>query len=290
MSLRSVARNCLGRFSLVAALGLAFAGATQAIGGEAPIRIGMIPDAGATQVSVEQKAPLRAYLEKALGRPVTLIIPTNYNATVEGLGNGSLDIAYLGGLTYVKAHARYGAIPLVQREADRQFHALFITRTDMPIRSLADLKGKSFAFGDINSTSGHLMPYYAMQKAGIDVDTDLKFRYTGSHAATVKAVESGAVDAGACDETVFREMTRDGKADGSKLRVFYTTAPFVDYVWAGRANLDAATQKAIIKAFTDLEPGKDDKILAILRGKKFVAADNAEYDTIRTTAQKLKLF
>jgi len=54
--------------------------------------------------------------------------------------------------------------------------------------------------------------------------------------------------------------------------------------------LDPATQKAIIKAFTELQPGKNDKILAILRGKKFIAASNAEYDTIRTTAKTLKLF
>jgi phosphonate transport system substrate-binding protein len=250
----------------------------------------MVPDAGATQVSIEQKAPLRAYLEKALGRPVTLIIPTNYNATVEGLGNGSLDIAYLGGLTFVKAHERYGAIPLVQRKADREFHALFITQANSKIDKLSDLRGKTFAFGDINSTSGHLMPYHAMLRAGVDPNKDLKFRYTGSHAATVKAVETGAVDAGACDETVYEEMIKDGKADGTKLRVFYTTRPFVDYVWAARANLDVPTQKALVKAFTDLKPGKDDEILAILRGKKFVAADNAEYDAIRTTAKQLKLF
>ncbi|HEY5226737.1 MAG TPA: phosphate/phosphite/phosphonate ABC transporter substrate-binding protein [Methylovirgula sp.] len=280
---QSAVRLCLG-----AAFGAVVA--AQAMAGETPIRIGMIPDAGATQVSVEQKAPLRAYLEKAIGRPVQLIIPTNYNATVEGLGNGSLDIAYLGGLTYVKAHARYGAIPLVQRAEDREFHSLFITQANSSIKSLADLKGKSFAFGDINSTSGHLMPYYAMQKVGINPDTDLRARFTGSHAATIKAVEAGAVDAGACDETVFKAMTHDGKADGSKLRVFYVTRPFVDYVWAARSNLDPATQKAIIKAFTELQPGKNDKILAILRGKKFIAASNAEYDTIRTTAKTLKLF
>lgn len=272
------------------ALGIGIVTSSQAIGDEMPIRIGMIPDAGATQVSVEQKAPLRAYLEKAIGRPVKLIIPTNYNATVEGLGNGSLDIAYLGGLTFVKAHERYGAIPLVQREADRKFHALFITQASSPIKDLKDLKGKSFAFGDINSTSGHLMPYLAMQKAGIDADKDIKFRYTGSHAATVKAVESGAVDAGACDETVYKEMTQDGKAVAGKLRVLYTTAPFVDYVWAARAGLDKPSQEAIIKAFTDLKPGKDDNILAILRGEKFVRADNAEYNDIRTTAKQLKLF
>lgn len=290
MSLHSMVATSVRRLGRAAVFGIGLVGTMQAMAAETPIRIGMIPDAGATQVSVEQKAPLQAYLEKALGRPVRLVIPTNYNATVEGLGNGSLDIAYLGGLTYVKAHERYGAIPLVQREADRNFHALFITQANSPIKSLRDLKGKRFAFGDINSTSGHLMPYYAMQKAGIDVDKDLKFRYTGSHAATVKAVESGAVDAGACDETVFNEMTHDGKADPKKLRVFYTTAPFVDYVWAARADLDATVQKAVIKAFTDLKPGKDAKILAILRAHKFVAANNAEYDAIRTMAKQLKLF
>jgi phosphonate transport system substrate-binding protein len=290
MSLQAAVHVSARRLGIALALSIGLAGATQALAGEKPIRIGMIPDAGATQVSVEQKAPLRAYLEKALNRPVTLVIPTNYNATVEGLGNGSLDVAYLGGLTFVKAHDRYGAVPLVQRAADRQFHSLFITQADSPIKDLKDLRGKSFAFGDINSTSGHLMPYYAIEKAGINPDKDFKFRYTGSHAATVKAVESGVVDAGACDETVFREMTKDGKADGSKMRVFYTTKPFVDYVWAARADLDKPTQEAIVKAFTQLEPGKDDKILTILRGKKFVAANNAEYDAIRTTAKQLKLF
>lgn len=275
---------------LGAAVMVALFGVTRAMAEETPIRIGMIPDAGATQVSVEEKEPLRAHLEKVLGRPVKLVIPTNYNATVEGLGNNSLDVAYLGGLTYVKAHERYGAIALVQRQADREFHALFITQAGSAIKGLGDLKGKTFAFGDINSTSGHLMPYRAMKGAGVDPDKDLKFRYTGSHAATVKAVESGAVDAGACDETVFKEMTGSGKADPAKLRVFYTSEPFVDYVWAARRDLDAPTQKAIVKAFTDLAPGKDDRILKILRGEKFVPADDAEYDAIRTTAKALALF
>src|SRR5215471_14740635 len=133
-----------------------------------PIRVGMIPDAGATQISLEDKAPLKAYLERMLRRPVNLVIPTNYNATVEALGNGSLDFAYLGGLTYIKAHAVYGVVPLVQRSSDLQFHSYFITTANSHIRSLNDLKGKTFAFGDINSTSGHLMPYLEMRQAGVD--------------------------------------------------------------------------------------------------------------------------
>jgi len=254
------------------------------------IRVGMIPDAGSTQVSVEQKAPLRDYLAKAIGRPVELIIPTNYNATVEALGNGSLDFAYLGGLTYIKAHKLYDVTPIVQRESDTQFHSLFITHAGTHIETLQDLKGHSFAFGDINSTSGHLMPFEALRRAGIDPNTDLRFRYTGSHPATAKAVQAGVVDAGAIDESVYHAMLQAGQLDKSKVHVFFTTPPFVDYVWVARKQIDAAARDKFAAAFLALQPGKDDQILAILRGKKFIRATDSEYDTLRRVATALKLF
>jgi len=269
---------------LVAAL---FSSAARA---EDAVRVGMIPDAGATQVSIDEKAPLRDYLAKAVGKPVELIIPTNYNATVEALGNGSLDFAYLGGLTYVKAHARYGVDPLVQRDADREFHALFITGTDSPVHTLADLKGKRFAFGDINSTSGHLMPYAVMREAGIDANKDLTFRYTGSHPATAKAVEAGAVDAGAIDESVYQAMLADGSLDKAKVRVFHTSPPFVDYVWVARKDVGAAEREKFAQAFLALDPARDAKVLSILRGTKFVRATDDEYEGLRKTAQELTLF
>ena len=257
--------------------------------GQDRINVGMIPDAGATQVSLEDKAPLKAYLERILRRPVNLIIPTNYNATVEALGNGSLDFAYLGGLTYIKAQARYGVVPLVQRSSDLQFHSFFITSANSGIRSLNDLKGKTFAFGDINSTSGHLMPYLEMRQAGVDPNTDLKYRYTGSHPATAKAVESGAADAGALDESVYNSMVSEGKLDSSKVHVFYTSKPFVDYVWVARKDVDQATQEKFVQAFVNLKEGQNDDILKILRGKNFVRANNQEYTILRLVAQELKM-
>jgi phosphonate transport system substrate-binding protein len=277
-------------FLLVAAfaltLAVAYVDRPGRAAGEA-IRVGMIPDAGATQVSVDQKKPLKDYLEMALGQPVELIIPTNYNATVEGLGNGSLDFAYLGGLTYAKAHEQYGVTPLVQRQTDQQFHSLFITQTGSSIQSLSDLKGKTFAFGDINSTSGHLMPYLAMKNAGINPDTDIKFRYTGSHPATAKAVEAGAVDAGALDETVFHQVISNHDVDPSKVRVFYTTPAFVDYVWVARKGVDQALADRFAQAFLALQQPKDAQVLDILRGNQFVRANNEEYDNIRSVARQL---
>ncbi|MBZ5520724.1 MAG: phosphate/phosphite/phosphonate ABC transporter substrate-binding protein [Acidobacteriia bacterium] len=255
-----------------------------------PLRVGMIPDVGATQASVLEKAPLKAYLTKQLGREVEVVIPTSYNATVEAMGNGSLDFAYFGGLTYVKAHAMYGVIPLVQRTSDLEFHSLFIAGANSPIRSLADLKGRNFVFGDSNSTSGHLMPYYELKQAHIDVDKDLKtFRYSGSHPATAKAVESGAADAGALDESVFNAMIAEGKLDKARVRVFYTSRPFVDYVWAARPGVDPAIQEKFVQAFIRLKEGQDDEILRILRGKAFVRANDETYSVLRAVAQELKL-
>jgi phosphonate transport system substrate-binding protein len=255
-----------------------------------PISVGMIPDAGATQVSIQEKEPLKNYLASHLGEPVNLVIPTNYNATVEALGNGSLDFAYLGGLTYLKAHRQYGVVPLVQRTSDLEFHSLFITGSNTNIHSLADLKGKTFAFGDINSTSGHLMPYLELKQAGINADTDLKFRYTGSHPATAKAVESGAMNAGALDETVYNSMLAEGKLDKTKVRVFYTSKPFVDYVWVARKDLNKDQKEKFVEAFTRLKEGRDDAVLQVLRGKSFVRATDEEYGVLRQVAEELKMF
>ena len=273
--------------SLFVLLGLLAAGSHA---GDKPVVVGMIPDAGATQVSIQEKAPLKEYLARQMKADVNLMIPTNYNATVEALGNGSLDFAYLGALTYTKAHRQYGVIPLVQRSSDLQFHSLFITGTNSGINSLADLRGKNFAFGDINSTSGHLIPYYEMKHAGINADTDLKFRYTGSHPATAKAVESGAADAGALDETVYNSMIAEGKLDKTKVRVFYTSKPFVDYVWVARKDVSKEVQEKFAAAFTGLKEGKDDQVLGILRGKSFVRASDDEYELIRKIAEELKMF
>lgn len=253
-----------------------------------PLRIGMVPDAGATQVSIEEKAPLQHYLEQQMDMPVKLVIPTSYNATVEGLGNGSLDVAYLGGLTYVKAHQLYGAVPLVQRQVDTEFHALFITRKSTGIKTLADLKGKTFCFGDINSTSGHLFPYLAMKRAG--VFSELKSsRYTGSHTATAEAVAAGVCDAGSLDETVYQSMTASGKIPASQMLIFYTTPPFADYVWVARSDLEPAVRQKLISAFLGLEPGRDAAILDILRGEHFVKANGGEYKQVQEVAKQLGL-
>jgi len=131
---------------------------------EDKLRISMIPTTDPGK-ALRENEPLLAYWQKQTGKTPELTIPTSYAAVVEALANNKVDIAYLGGFTYVQASARTGVRPLVQRTIDQQFQSLFITPADSKIHSLADLHGH-FVFGDVNSTSGHLMPLYYMLQGG----------------------------------------------------------------------------------------------------------------------------
>ncbi len=255
-------------------------------GADRPITLGVVMDAATRN----ERQPLQTYLTKALGRPVAIAAPDTFSETVAHLGDGSYDFACLGALMYIRAHAKYGVIPLVQRVIDQHYHTVFITGTGSSIHSLSDLLGKQFAFGDIDSTSAHLMALYELKQAGINPETDLRVRYSGSHPATAAMVETGVVDAGAIDETVFNFLIGNGKLDGNRVRIFYTSKPYVDYVYVARKDLPEAERKRFARALLALKEGKDDPLLKILRAHRFVVANDQEYVTMRQIAHELKMF
>jgi phosphonate transport system substrate-binding protein len=259
---------------------------TSLYGADGPITIGVVID-GSSQ---EDRAPLQLYLSKAMGQSVIIESPDNYGATVDALADGSYDFACLGALVYIRARAKYGVIPLVQRAADLHYHTAFIAGTGSSIYSLKDLRGKRFAFGDIDSTSAHLLPYHELKQAGINPETDLKYRYTGSHLATAALVADGAVDAGAIDETIFDFLISGGKLDSKKVRVFYISEPYVDCVWVARRDVSEAEREKFARSLLALKEGKDDRVLKILRAHKFVVANDEEYASTRKIGHKLGMF
>jgi phosphonate transport system substrate-binding protein len=255
-------------------------------GAEKPITVALVYD-GMTR---EEREPLRAYLTKAMGRRVNLVAPDFYEETVTHLEDGSYDFACLGALMYIRAHAKYGVVPLVRRSSDLQYQAVFITGAGSSIYELRDLKGKRFAFNDINSTSTRLYAYRELVQAGINPESDLQLRYSGSHVATAALVESGVVDAGVVDETILHSMISEGKLDGNKVRVFYTSRPFVSYVYVARKDVPEAERERFARALLALKEGKDDRVLKILRAKQFIVANDQDYASIRQIAKELKMF
>lgn len=244
------------------------------------LRVSAIPDEN-PQEMLRIYTPFADYLAKEIGMPVKFTPVVDYAATVEGLAASKLDMVWYGGLTSVQAVRRAkGATRIVMRKEDAEFKSHFITRKDTGIRELKDLKGKTFSFGSVSSTSGHLMPRYFLLKAGINPEKDFsKFSFSGAHDATAAWVEAGRVDAGALNFLVWDKLLETKKVDTNKLVVFWTTPPYVDYVWTVRGGLDKGIVAKISKALLKLNynnPG-DKKLLDLHRTKGYIPAKDSEW-------------
>ncbi len=256
------------------------------------LRVSAIPDEAPTELQ-RKFEPLGRYLERRLGVAVKFTPVPDYPATVGGLAGGHLDLVWYGGFTFVQARRRTGnAIPLVQREEDARFHSKFIAHVGSGIRSLPDLKGKSFAFGSVSSTSGHLMPRYFLLQAGVVPERDFShFAFSGAHDVTAKWVESGKVDAGALNESIWQKLVDGGKVDLSRVEVFHTTPGYHDYNWTVRGDLDPKLVAGIREAFLSLDYAKpeDRAILDLQRTKKFVETRLENYRSIEEAARSAGL-
>ncbi|ACG71731.1 phosphonate ABC transporter, periplasmic phosphonate-binding protein [Anaeromyxobacter sp. K] len=256
------------------------------------LRVSAIPDESPTELQ-RKFEPLGKYLEKQIGIPVKFVPVTDYAATVEGLAAGKLDMVWYGGFTFVQARRRTGnAIPIVQRAEDARFHSKFIVPASSKAQSLKDLKGASFAFGSVSSTSGHLMPRYFLLQAGIDPDKDFaKVAYSGAHDVTAKWVEAGKVDAGALNESIWQRLVDEKKVDTSKVRVLSTTPEYQDYNWTVRGDLDPKLVEKLRAAFLALDPAKpeDKAILDLQRASRFIPTSPDAYKNIEQAAKSAGL-
>jgi phosphonate transport system substrate-binding protein len=256
------------------------------------LRITAIPDESPTELA-RKAEPLVKYLEAKLGTKVEFTPVTDYAAAVETLVNKKVDMAWFGGFTFVQAYHRSGGkvIPLVQREEDEKFRSVFIT-SDPAIKTLADLKGKDVSFGSQSSTSGHLMPRSFLLQAGLDPDKDFKrVAFSGAHDATIAAVASGKVQAGALNISVWDKFVADKKVDTSKVRVFYTTPTYYDYNWTVHADMPAATREKISAAMLALskDTAEGKAILELQRATRFVPTKVENYKGIEDAAKSASL-
>ncbi|MEH6669054.1 putative selenate ABC transporter substrate-binding protein [Halopseudomonas sp.] len=251
------------------------------------LRVSAIPDEAPTEL-LRKFEPLGKYLEQELGMPVTFQPVSDYAGVVEALGSERLDLAWLGGFTFVQAHLRSGdAIPVVQREQDAVFTSTFIT-ADPDVKEHADLEGKSFAFGSVSSTSGHLMPRYFMQQEGIDADAFFsRIAFSGAHDATAAWVESGRVDAGVLNASVWDKLVAEGKVDTDKVRVYQRTPTYFDYNWTVRGDLEPELVEKIRQAFLKLDPENPEHkaILDLQRASRFIETSPENYEGIEQAAR-----
>jgi phosphonate transport system substrate-binding protein len=259
---------------------------------EEVLRVSAIPDEAPTELQ-RKFAPLGKYLEAQTGMKVVFTPVSDYAAVVESLATKKIDLAWLGGFTFVQAKIRTNgtALPIAQREEDSKFTSKFIT-ADPAIKTLSDLKGKTFAFGAPSSTSGSLMPRFFLQQAGLNPEADFKrVAFSGAHDATVAFVAAGKADAGVLNASVWDKLVETKKVDTDKVRVFATTPPYFDYNWTVRGDLDPALVKKLTDAFLKLDPANPEhkEILGLQRAAKFIPTKKENYDGIEKAAHSAGL-
>lgn len=254
-----------------------------------PLRAAVLPDQAPEQLH-QNYQPLLDYLSVKTGRTVELIIPSDYQNMVDIFAAGDVDIAFFGGLTFVQAEKRAGAIPLVSRDIDARFTSYFIARTSSPGTSIADFGGSRLGFGSRQSTSGHLMPRYFMQSLGIDPETFFaSVEFTGAHDRTAVMVRDGVLDIGAVNAQIVRDMVASEALSMTDIRIVWETPPYIDYVWAAHPGLEAETRHAVVGALIELSASdpRHKEILAKFGANIFLPARVGDFDSLRALAADL---
>lgn len=266
------------------------------------LRFSVIPDFNKATLADNCKL-IETVLTKKLGMPVTFVPSADYTVAVNGLISNKLDFVWLGGKTTVDAidAGKGGVRVLATRDIDLHFKTYFIANQKSidagkvkTLKSLVELKdlakNLTFTFGDRNSTSGHLMPRFFLTEAGIDPNKSFQgeagYQAAGGHAATLKAVASGAADLGALNFSYYDGAKPEEKASAP---IVFTTPEYVDYAWVGHQRIGETTVRKLIDAFTtlDAKQAEEKAILDAWKCKQFETAKNSQWDNIRKVRDSL---
>jgi len=265
------------------------------------LRISAIPDQNPEKLN-RLYGQVAQQLSQQLGVPVQYVPVIDYAAAVSAFRTGNLDLVWFGGLTGVQARLQKpGAQVIAQRDIDAAFHSVFIANKASglqpfnSLKGLRELKGKRFTFGSESSTSGRLMPQFYLQQAGVKLSDFAGGApgFSGSHDATIALVQSGAYQAGAVNEQVWKANLRSGKANRSKVIAIWRTPGYPDYHWIGQPNLDArfgkgftAKLRGAILSWRPTNP-EQKAILQLFGAQQFTGAKASDYAPIERVGRQI---
>lgn len=254
------------------------------------LRVGFIP-AEDSRAMVRQSQAILDIVAKQTGLKIEAFVGSDYNATIEALRSGHVDVALLGPFSYVlattQAKVEAFAVTVIAKTMQPSYKSIIIAAKDSPIKSLESIKGRTFAFVDPGSTSGYMVPATAFVKAGIKPEKDFKqVMYSGGHDATIVAVGSGKVDAGAVADRIYERGCAKGLADCTKLKVVWTSPAIPNDPLLYRTALPDDLKKKIREAFYSVKNLPFGEMGTVAR---FDPATDKDYDPIRDIATALKL-
>ncbi|MHB1379639.1 MAG: phosphate/phosphite/phosphonate ABC transporter substrate-binding protein [Desulfurivibrionaceae bacterium] len=249
---------------------------------EPPLELWIHPYLPAPEL-VRRFTPLARYLEAKTGRKIEIRISSTYENHKRRVGEDRADLAFVGPVAYVQMseHQR-GRTILAALEGNGKtlFHGVIAVRRDGPIKTVQDLDGKSFAFGDKDSTMGTLVPRFMLREAGLGVDRLGRYSFLHSHHDVALAVLGGFYDAGGLKEEVFHEYAPRG------LRILVRSPPIPEHLFLAGKKLPAPLVATLRNALLQL---KDPAVLTPIQktATGMAMATDRDYDGLRHIARNL---
>lgn len=253
------------------------------------LRVALLPDENAASI-IQNAQPLKRHLAQVLGKEIEITVTTDYSSMIEAMRFGRIEVAYFGPFSYVLAKSKAPAIEPFAVGVERgspTYQSVLIATAGGPVKTLADVRGKPFGFGDQASTSSHLAPRaHLLKKYQLDGEKDYRPVHLGTHDAVARAVQAGQVPAGALSKPILDTLIARGIVDSNKIVQLDLSAPIPNYPVVMQASLAPALKQAIRTAFLEM---KDKEILKAFRVESFAPTSDQAYDVLRETATILEL-
>jgi phosphonate transport system substrate-binding protein len=247
------------------------------------LAVAVLPDQSIEALNARH-GPLIDYLEKTTSFDIELVIPLDYADLLDKFDNGSINLAWFGGVTFTQAEARSQADPLVLRDIDLEFTSCYLTSASENRSTIREFEGEDFAFGPELSTSGHLMPRYFLEGQGLYAEQFFaSTRHTAGHDQTARLVSDGIIELGVANCVIVQSLLENNVLDPGDVRIIETTPPYSDYVWATNASMHEQTRALLLDAFLALD-ASDPQHRAILRSQganAYMPAASGDFTLVR---------
>ena len=279
----SVAAFCL-------LFGVNFASAANENSDEVTLSIGL-QNSSKPSAMVRKYRPIVSELQRKVSRKlgkrvrIRMQIAKSNQKGIEYLANGKVDFALLGAATYVEAKTENPEIQILAIESKNRtkvVNGIIVTGLHSSIRRVSDLRGQSFAFGDLQSTSGRFMAQRFLLKNGIAAKDLSRYEYLGRHDIVGVKVGVGDFAAGAMSEATFRKLL----SDGEKIRDL-ARFPIVSKPWVTRAGIDPTIYSALKISLLEMSNANALEPLGI---NGFVKGTNEDYRVIANAMSQNHLF
>ena len=275
----------LAIIAMAALMLAAFSGLSLAAGPQWPdkIKVGFIPTEGGSDTLARFQV-LTDHLHKVLGIEVEGFSASDYAGIITAMAHKHIDFAYFGPKSYTEAAEKANAQAIVMEldEAGRPgYTGILISKKGSGIKTIEDAKGKLFTFTDPNSTSGFLVPnvLFARDMKVKPEEYFKEVKFSGSHGASILAVQNGSIDAAATNDIDMARMVEKGAVTLDDFNILWKSDLIPGAPMAARKDLPESLKAAFAGALLQLNGDKT--VLAKLGNGGYGFCDDATYDIIR---------